>query len=80
MRLDWRDTADHYLSCWVHKPEKTYTFRFIVGKIIPKSVKCIHSATKITDTPAKVASLLVQSPGPPNHTAGWHGRLGILGF
>ena len=23
-----------------------YTFRFIVGNIIPKSVKCIHSATK----------------------------------
>ena len=23
-----------------------YTFSFIVGNIIPKSVKCIHSATK----------------------------------
>ena len=26
---------------------KKYTFRFIVGNIIPKSVKCIRSATKI---------------------------------
>ena len=25
-----------------------YTFSFIVGNIIPKSVKCIHSATKLT--------------------------------
>ena len=24
-----------------------YTFSFIVGHIIPKSVKCIHSATKV---------------------------------
>ena len=24
-----------------------YTFSFIVGNIIPKRVKCIHSATKI---------------------------------
>ena len=29
------------LSCRVHKPEKVYTFSFIVG------VKCIHSATKV---------------------------------
>ena len=28
-------------------PQKGYTFSSIVGKIIPKSVKCIHSATKI---------------------------------
>ena len=26
-------------------PQKFYTFSFIVGNIIPKSVKCIHSAT-----------------------------------
>ena len=26
---------------------KVYTFSFIVGNIVPKSVKCIHSATKI---------------------------------
>ena len=34
------------LSCGVHKPQKVYTLSFIVGNIIPKSVKCIHSATK----------------------------------
>ena len=28
-------------------PQKVYTFPFIVGSIIPKSVKCIHSATKV---------------------------------
>ena len=27
-------------------PPKVYTFSFIVGNIIPKSVRCIHSATK----------------------------------
>ena len=27
-------------------PKKVYTFSFIVGSIIQKSVKCIHSATK----------------------------------
>ena len=27
-------------------PPKVYTVSFIVGNIIPKSVKCIHSATK----------------------------------
>ena len=27
-------------------PRKVYTFRLVVGIIIPKSVKCIHSATK----------------------------------
>ena len=27
-------------------PQKVYTFSFILGTIIPKSVKCIHSATK----------------------------------
>ena len=26
-----------------------YTFRFIVGNIIPKSVKCIHSGTKVRE-------------------------------
>ena len=35
------------LRCWVHKPQKVYSFSFIVGNIIPKSVRCIHSATKI---------------------------------
>ena len=38
--------ALHSLSCWVHKPQKVYTFSVIVGNIIPKSVKRIHSATK----------------------------------
>ena len=27
-------------------PPKVYTFSLTVGNIIPKSVKCIHSATK----------------------------------
>ena len=26
-------------------PPKVYTFSFILGNIIPKSVKCVHSAT-----------------------------------
>ena len=30
-------------------PKKGYTFSFILGSIIPKSVKCIHSATKLRD-------------------------------
>ena len=30
----------------MHKPQKVYTFSFIVGNIVPESVKCIHSATK----------------------------------
>ena len=37
---------DYILSRRVHKPQKVYTFSSIVGNIIPKSVKCIHSATK----------------------------------
>ena len=44
------NNSDTKLSSWVHKPPKVYTFSFIVGDIIPKSVKCIHSATK-KDTP-----------------------------
>ena len=53
--------AKTYLSCWVHKPQKVYTFslirgniipkslhfQFFLGNIIPKSVKCMRSATKI---------------------------------
>ena len=35
------------LSCLVHKPQKVYTFGFIAGDIILKSVKCSHSATKL---------------------------------
>ena len=36
------------------RPKKVYTFRFIAGNIIPKSVKCIHSATKlIRNTPKR---------------------------
>ena len=31
-------------------PKKVYTFSFIVGGIILKSVKCIHSATKTSST------------------------------
>ena len=30
---------------------KVYTFSFIVGKIIPESVKCIHSASKFLKNP-----------------------------
>ena len=30
-----------------------YTFSFIVGDIIPKSVKCIHSATKSSSSPSR---------------------------
>ena len=29
-----------------HKPQEVYTFSFILGNIIPKSVKSIHSSTK----------------------------------
>ena len=39
---------DRILVAEFHKPQKVYTFPFIVGSIIPKSVKCIHSATKLT--------------------------------
>ena len=28
-------------------PQNVHTFSFKVGNIIPKSVKCIHSATKV---------------------------------
>ena len=41
----------HYLVAEFISPPKVYAFSFIVGNIIPKSVKCIHSATKITCTP-----------------------------
>ena len=33
-----------------------YTFSFIVGNIIPKSVKCIHSATKYNNTQKRTTS------------------------
>ena len=36
------------LVAGVHEPQKVYTFSFKVASIIPKSVKCIHSATKVT--------------------------------
>ena len=47
-----------FLVAEFHKPQKVYTFSFIVGSIIPKSsfivgsmipksVKCIHSATRV---------------------------------
>ena len=42
-------TQASILSCRVSKPPKVYTFSFIVGNVIPKSVKCIHSATKYQD-------------------------------
>ena len=37
----------YFLSCCVHKPPKVYTDSFIVGNMIPKSGKCIHSATEL---------------------------------
>ena len=48
LRTSVLQTSDpnQILSCWVRKPQKVYIFSFIVGTIIPKSVKCIHSATK----------------------------------
>ena len=36
-----------YLVAELISPQKVYTFGFIVGTAIPKSVKCIHSATKV---------------------------------
>ena len=33
-----------------------YTFSFIVGNTIPKSVKCIHSATKFLDWELETAA------------------------
>ena len=44
-------------------PPKVYTFSFIVGTIIPKSVKCIHSATK-----TKKAALLAFRHPSKTHT------------
>ena len=58
-------TSFEYLSCWVHKPQKVYTFSFIVGNIIPKSVKCIHSATKVYHTPPTLnPKISNQNPKP----------------
>ena len=42
----WRNIGDLFLVAEFRSPPKVYTFSFIVGNIIPKSVKCIHSATK----------------------------------
>ena len=56
------------LSCWVHKPQKVYTFSFRVAFIIQKSVKCIHAATKERILPPIYAS-----------DATWRGRL-IIGI
>ena len=40
-------TLASFLVAEFRSPPKVYTFSFIVGNIIPKSVKCIHSATKV---------------------------------
>ena len=40
-----------------------YTFRFIVGKIIPKSAKSIHSATKVKSCKAPGSNLRGKSSG-----------------
>ena len=45
LRLLRVESSSPKLSCWVHKPPKVHTFSVIVGNIIQKSVKCIHSAT-----------------------------------
>ena len=37
----WFSLVSEFIS-----PPKVYTFSFIVGDLIPKSLKCIHSATK----------------------------------
>ena len=46
---------------WVVLSQKVYTFSFKVGSIIPKSVKCIHSATKVN-----MKTLEGQPPLNPN--------------
>ena len=38
---------NNYLVAEFIRPPKVYTFRFVVGNILPESVKCIHSATKV---------------------------------
>ena len=51
-------------------PKKVYTFSFIVVNIIPKSVKCIHPATKnIPCTPqgSSIQAPLTNAEGK-NHT------------
>ena len=42
-----------YLVAEFIRPPKLYTFSFIVDNIIPKSVKCIHSTTKVIGVPLK---------------------------
>ena len=39
----------HLVAEFISPPPKVPTFSFIVVNIIPKSVKCIHSATKSWD-------------------------------
>ena len=61
-------------------PPKVYTFSFIVGNIIPKSVKCIHSATKKQKQPrnsgerrgygAPHPAIKIQSP-PKENVLNW---------
>ena len=46
-------TLASFLVAEFRSPPKVYTFSFIVGNIIPKSVKCIHSATILTAAPKK---------------------------
>ena len=44
----WRSNPGQRLqNTELPRLEEVYSFRFIVGHIIPKSVKCIHSATQV---------------------------------
>ena len=47
----------YFLVAEFISPKKCTLFRFIVGSIIPKSVKCIHSATKIFFIPPWIPNM-----------------------
>ena len=61
-----------------------YTFSFIVGNIIPKSAKCIHSATKVfyslRSKGVRFVELGVQVPGFPEDFATLPFFLGAMPF
>ena len=48
-----------------------YTFSFIVGNIIPKSVKCIHSATKLKK---RIPEPGIPGPGSVEERGEWTGE------
>ena len=49
-----------------------YIFSFIVGSIIPKSVKCIHSATKVNSQEQLPSSSPQLHPRPAQGQCGRH--------